>query len=122
MHIDLESPTFVVGLLAGVVLGVVGVWSFINPVIGRVIARVLGIGAIGFGVVWLTTSIVDLANGNQNPRYYSPLGTGGMGAAFGWGVGGLAVGVLIIVFSFLRGGPKPPKVGKNADTFNAAVT
>jgi amino acid transporter len=109
MQIDPESPNFVVGLLAGLVLGMVALWSFINPVVGRVVARVLGVVALGFGVVWLTTAIVDIARKEPNPHYYSPLGQGGSAVALGWGVGGLVVGILIIVFSFLRVWPKEQK-------------
>ena len=108
MHIDVENPNFILGLMAGAVIGMVAVWSFLYPVIARIIARVLGIGAAGFGMVWLTTAITDMARGLDG-TYHSPLGRGGTTVALGWGVGGLAVGVLLIVFSFLSVGPKRPK-------------
>jgi hypothetical protein len=102
------GPGFLVGLFLGVLLGWVTLWSFLNPQVGRVVARIVAVVAIGFGVVWVVTAIGDSLNGTSNQRYESPLGQGGFGAALGWGSGGLALGIAVLVLSFLR---PPGKAG-----------
>jgi hypothetical protein len=98
----LAGPGILVGLFLGVLVGWVTLWSFLNPQVGRVVARIVAVAAIGFGVVWTVTPIGDSLNGVSDPQYHSPLGKGGFGVALGWGIGGLALGILVLVLSFLR--------------------
>jgi hypothetical protein len=107
----LEHPAFLVGIFLGIVIGWVSLWSFQNPAVGRLLARAFAVLALGFGVVWLVTAIVDLLRDVPEMRYHSPLGSGGIGAAFGWGAGGLAAGITALVLSFL-GSAKKPVAGK----------
>jgi hypothetical protein len=100
-----------VGGAVGVLLGVVGLWSFLNPTVGRIVARVVAIGALGFGVGWIVTPIIDLAADRTKVEYHSPLGDGDAAVALGWGAAAFSFGVLALVLSFLRFGNKaaPPK-------------
>jgi len=115
----LAGPGFLVGLFLGVLLGWVTLWSFLNPQVGRIAARIVAVAAIGFGVAWTVTPIADSLNGVSDPHYDSPLGKGGFGVALGWGLGGLALGILVLVLSFLRPARKtgpPMEKGKEGTT------
>jgi hypothetical protein len=103
------GPGFFLGLFLGILIGWVTLWSFLNPAVGRIVIRIVAVVVIGFGVNWIVTPLIDAANDVPNPRYESPLGHGGYGPAFGWGAGGLAAGIMALVFSFLRGKKMPPR-------------
>jgi hypothetical protein len=94
MEKDLFSgPGFYVGLALGVIVGWVTLWSYLRPLVGRIVARIIAIGAIGIGVNGMVTPISDFAAGTTTIRYYSPFGEGSFGVAPGWGAGALAFGL-----------------------------
>jgi hypothetical protein len=101
-----EHPGFLVGIFLGIVIGWVSLWRFQNPSVGRLMARAFAVLALGFGVGGLVTALVDLVRDVPEQRYSSPLGSGGIGAAFGWGAGGLAAGITALVLSFLGSAKK----------------
>jgi hypothetical protein len=98
------EAAFLIGVVLGILIGWVILWSFQNPTVGRTVARILAIVPIGFGVSWLVTPIGDLLTNARDRQYESPLGKGQFGAALGWGAGALVAGVLVLVLSFLRTG------------------
>jgi hypothetical protein len=105
-----SGPGVLIGFFLGVLVGWVTLWSFLNPQVGRIVARIGAIFAIGFGVMWIVTPIADLIDGKRDPRYESLVGHGGSGDALGWGAGAFVVGIMALVFSFLRkGGKVTPK-------------
>ena len=108
------GPGFLVGLVLGVLMGWVTLWSFLNPMVGRTVARICAVIAIGIGVEWLVTPISDLVRDVQDPHYYSPFGTGGFGSALGWGAGCLVIGIFFLVLSFL--GPRSKGNGRQEDS------
>ena len=97
-----DQPAFAVGALSGIVLGWITLWCFMNRWVGKIVARIVAVYCIGFGIEWIAAPVSDLIR-NQGTvvTYVSPLGTGGFGSALGWGIGGLAVGVLTLVLTFL---------------------
>jgi len=98
------GPGFLIGLFLGVLIGWVTLWSFLNPLVGRVVARVCAVLAMGFGVNWLVTPFADAMSRVTNAQYESPMGRGGFGVALGWGAGALVFGIAALVLSFLRAG------------------
>jgi hypothetical protein len=98
------GPGFLAGLVLGVLIGWVSLWSYLNPAVGKTVARICAVIVIGIGVQWLVTPIYDQLREVENPHYYSPFGTGGYGPALGWGAGCLVVGITFLVLSFLRTG------------------
>jgi hypothetical protein len=42
-----SGPGFVTGLALGVVVGWVTLWSFLNPHVGRLVARICAVAAVG---------------------------------------------------------------------------
>jgi hypothetical protein len=111
-----RGPGFVVGLFAGIVLGLIGLWCVLQPQVGRIAGRVLALIALGFGVNWIITPLADLAAGQRDTHYDNPLGNGGFGWALGSGAGAFVVGVTGLVLSFLRTRPKTaaPKEERDA--------
>jgi hypothetical protein len=102
-----SSPGFIVGLLLGVLAGWVSLWCFLNPAVGRTVARILAIACLAFGANWIVTPVADALRGSSGEHYWSPLGAGGFGSALGWGAAGLIAGLLALGFSFLRTGQRP---------------
>ena len=76
-------------------------WGFLNPVVARILARIVGVVLIGIGIMWVVAPIADKAAGVQG-NYTSPFGQGGFGPALGWGAGSLIAGILALVLSFLQ--------------------
>jgi hypothetical protein len=111
MPINVSGADFIVGVALGVLVGWVSLWSFLNPWVGKVIARIFALGAIGFGANWIVTPLVDYSRGETHASYYSPLGQGSFGPAIGWGVGGLVFGGAALALSFVRMTPRsqPPQ-------------
>jgi hypothetical protein len=102
----LSSPGLLVGFFLGVLVGWVTLWSFLNPQVGKIVARAFAVVAIGIGVTWIVTPITDILAEVKDPHYESPFGKGGIGPALGWGVGATVAGLMALVFSFLRGSAK----------------
>jgi hypothetical protein len=98
----LTGPGFLIGFFLGVLVGWVTLWSFLNPQVGRIVARIFAVLALGIGVCWIVIPIADLLHGETNPQYESFFGQGGFGSGLGWGGGAFAAGVTALVFSFLR--------------------
>lgn len=99
----IEHPAFYVGILLGLVLGWVTLWCFLDRWIGKIVVRILAVCCIGIGIQWIVTPVADLLHGGSSAvMYESPMGHGGFGAALGWGVGSLAIGILGMVLTFVR--------------------
>lgn len=103
-----NQPAFYIGGLLGVVLGWITLWCFLNRSIGKIVARIIAVFLMGYGINWIVTPVADLLHGTGMVSYYSPLGGGGFGVALGWGVGGLTTGILAMVLTFLRLRPATP--------------
>ncbi|HZU35853.1 MAG TPA: hypothetical protein VFA18_08095 [Gemmataceae bacterium] len=98
-----EQPAFYVGILLGLVLGWVTLWCFLDRWVGKIVVRILAVLCIGVGIQWIATPVADLLHGGSAAvMYVSPMGHGGFGAALGWGVGSLAIGVLAMVLTFIQ--------------------
>ena len=105
-----KNPSFLVGLALGITIGWLTIWCYLNPTLGKVVARIVGVLALAFGANWLVTPLTDRAAGVRDIRYHSPLGEGDFGVALGWGAFGLVVGVAALALSFVRMGPRPAVV------------
>jgi hypothetical protein len=93
---------FLFGGAIGLVLGWVVLWSFLKPELGRLLARLIGVLAIGAGVLCVVMAVADLAKGDRNATYEFLGLRGGFGPTLGTGVGLLVVGVMILVLARAR--------------------
>jgi hypothetical protein len=98
----LSEPAFLVGIALGILIGWITLWCFLNPLVGRIVARLGAVAAIAFGVNWLVTPISNRLAGVSNPHYHSAMGDGDFGVALGWGAGGFVFGIAALTLSFLR--------------------
>jgi len=95
------SGLFLVGLL---------VWGLIDSVVGRRLARIFAVIAMGLGTGFLVWGISGAVSGE---RLRPPFGTNiitEVSEAIGWGAGFLTGGIVALVLSFLgktkKGGPQ----------------
>ncbi len=92
-------------LLVGLLL-----WGLINPVVGRRLARVFAVIAMGLGMGFLLWGISGAVSGERlRPPFDSHIITE-VSEAIGWGAGFLTGGIVALVLSFL---------GKNQDNRSA---
>ena len=81
------------------------VWGLINPVVGRRLARIFAVIAMGLGMGLLLWGISGAMSGERlRPPFDSHIITE-VGEAIGWGAGFLTGGIVALVLSFL-GKPK----------------
>ncbi len=93
------------GLLYAVFSGLLFVglllWGLINPVVGRRLARVFAVIAMGLGMGLLLWGISGAVTGERlRPPFHSLIITQ-FGEAIGWGAGFLTGGIVALVLSFL---------------------
>ena len=77
------------------------VWGLINPVVGRRLARIFAVIAMGLGVGLLLWGFSGAVSGQ---RLRPPFGSNiisEVSEAIGWGAGFLTGGIVALVFSFL---------------------
>ena len=100
-------------LLVGLLL-----WGLINPVVGRRLARIFAVIAMGLGMGFLLWGISGAVSGERlRPPFDSHIITEAS-EAIGWGAGFLTGGVVALVLSFLG---KTKRVGPQ-DTLESQPT
>ena len=83
-------------LLVGLLL-----WGLINPVVGRRLARIFAVIAMGLGIGFLLWGISGAVSGERlRPPFDSHIITE-VSEAIGWGAGFLTGGIVALVLSFL---------------------
>src|SRR4051812_3263448 len=103
------GPAEALGGAAALAL-VLAVWGYLNPPLGRFLARSFAVVAMGLGVGLLVWGIVAAARGEQPPAAGPPWGAA-PGAVIGCGAGALTAGIVALVLSCVgagRGPPPPP--------------
>ena len=95
-----DAPT----LLPLLAVAALFLWCIIRPNVGRLLARIFAVFAIGGGIGVLTWGICSAALG---AALRSPFGLTSLIAepseAIGWGTGALAAGITALVLSFIGG-------------------
>jgi hypothetical protein len=97
---SLSSPSFIVGLIGGILLGWASLWCFLNPTVGRAVVRIFAVLALGTGVWFLAVAVVDMLHGEVN-NYALPGMVANSTTVWGWGAGCLVAGITALVLSFL---------------------
>ena len=97
-------------VFSGLLLVGLLVWGLINPVVGRRLARIFAVIAMGLGMGLLLWGFSGAVSGQ---RLRPPFGSNiisEVSEAIGWGAGFLTGGIVALVLSFLRktkkGGPQ----------------
>jgi hypothetical protein len=102
---------FIGGLLLGIILGWITLWSYLSQSVGRfiawlfmVLARIFSVLALGLGVLTLVWGIIAGAT-RQNVRFPSDPGLRSIfdhwGEVVATGAGFLTAGVVTLILSFL---------------------
>ncbi len=97
-------------IFAGLLLVGLLVWGLINPAVGRRLARIFAVIAMGLGTGFLLWGICGAMSGERlRPPFRRDIITE-VSEAIGWGTGFLTGGIVALVLSFLgkskRGGPQ----------------
>jgi hypothetical protein len=92
---------FFVGLLLGVLLGWLTLWSYLQPAVGRFCVRLLGVAATSLGVALLVWAIVAEALRQRVHPVFGLDIVHESSEALALGSGFLVAGVTALVLSFL---------------------